>query len=123
MMQVDLLHDVLRMRVPELNGVVDIEWAAEDQAFEGMPADRVHSVDMLWKFPVESRDWSYFVLADVDDEALVIAHSAYYLSLEGRKTDVEDSFVCGLDTVGLDIVNVRSFGEIHIREYSFFIRS
>lgn len=122
-MWVDLLYDLLRMRVPEFDGIVDVKRAAEDQTLEGVPADWVHSVDVLWKFPVESRDGSYFILDDVDDKAFVVAHSTDYLGLEGRKADVEDSFVCGLNTVGLDIVDVRSFGEIHIRENSFLICS
>lgn len=50
--QVDLLDDLLRMGVPEFDGVVNVQRAAEDQTLEGVPADRVHSVDMLRKFTI-----------------------------------------------------------------------
>lgn len=121
--QVDLLDYLLRMGVPKLDRVVDVQRAAEDQTLEGVPADRVHSVDMLRKFTIKSRHGFHFLLSDVDDQTLIVAHAADHLGLEGRKADVQHSFVGGLNAVVLYVVDVRTFGEVHIGEDSFLVCS
>jgi hypothetical protein len=51
------------MRVPQLNGVVDVKRTAEDKTFVRMPTDRIDAVDMMGKLSVESGNGTGFILA------------------------------------------------------------
>lgn len=82
--EIDLLHDLLWVGVPQFYGVVDVQGAAEDEAFIGMPANRVDPVNVVRKFPIEGRHWPGLVLPQINDQALIVAHPADNFGLEGR---------------------------------------
>ena len=70
--QVDLLHQLLRIRVPYFNHIVCVQRAAEHQTFERVPVDTVDTITMARQLLAESGNLLHLLLPEIQNQALVL---------------------------------------------------